>query len=240
MGRVEAMAEVFEGDTDEVACVVDEDEGAGLAAGVEEEGPGGFGGGAGAAADEDPGGAPEVSCGIAVAGVEGRAAEAVFEVLQVRDVLVAERCEEAEFDEEGDFMVWGDDDIVEGVAAAAQLGHHGGVVVVEVDGDLAVVELFEFGDESGIDVFAPDEEVELAGGAVDEAGQGGEDEQEQGEEGGGGIHRVGDTGWAVGGQRWRWVRRWRATTARVASVEVARMRVERALMSGEMDRFTEE
>ena len=82
------------------------------------------------------------------------------------------RGDELELDERGHGVVGRHDDVVLRRASALELGHHRGFVLVEIHGDLGVEAFLELGDERGVDVFAPDEEVELVVRGVGGAGPG--------------------------------------------------------------------
>src|SRR5207249_1097744 len=114
---------------------------------------------------------PLVSHGVSIVAVVRRAGEFLVEVFEIWNVPVPQRREQFQLDHRRHDVVGRNHDIVERNAPALDFGEHALGVLVNVDRDLAVELFLELLHDLRVDVFAPDEEVELVRFGAGEMGE---------------------------------------------------------------------
>ena len=157
---VDGMPLELEGGADQIPRVVDQHKWPGLLFRIEHKSPT-VRQRRGAATDVETDRAPLVGGGEFVPAIVGWAREFFVEVFEVWNVRVPQRRDEAELNQRRHLVIRRHDDIEQGGTPALELRHHRGVVLVKIDRDLAIELLFEIRDDFRVDVFAPDEQVEL-------------------------------------------------------------------------------
>ena len=171
VNRIETVRPVFQRRADQVARGINQDKTPVLPFGIEEQPPGRLERAALWSARINAHGAPLVGSRVLIVAVVGRAGEFLVEVFQVRDVFVAQRREQFQLYHRRHQVIRRHDHIIERDAAALDFGEHAFRVLVNVDRELAIELALKLFHDGRVNVFAPDEEIELEGIAPNQAGE---------------------------------------------------------------------
>ena len=102
-----------------------------------------------------------VSDGELIGAIVGRTGKFLIEVLQVGNVFMTEWGEQLQLDHRGHDVVGRHYHVVERYPAALDFGEHALRILVNIQRHFAAELLFKLLNDLRVDVFAPDEKVEL-------------------------------------------------------------------------------